>query len=150
MKLLHATDRPTLIGPAEWFTGTVYLDEIAETVAPSYLRVHAVTFTPGARTAWHTHPLGQVLHATYGAGRVQLEGEPVHALAPGDTVVVPPGRRHWHGAAPGHTFAHIAVQEAHPDTGEEAAWHEHVSDADYAARIPEPGDPAGADAGASR
>jgi quercetin dioxygenase-like cupin family protein len=133
MTLVRTADRLTQTGPAEWFTGTVYLDEIAETVAWSRLRVHVVTFTAGARTAWHTHPLGQVLHATHGAGRVQLDGEPVLAFAPGDTVIVPPGRRHWHGAAPGHLFVHLAVQEAHPETGEEATWHEHVTDADYTA-----------------
>jgi quercetin dioxygenase-like cupin family protein len=133
MTLHHAGSRPTQTGPPEWFTGIVYLDEIAETTPPSHLRAHVVTFTPDARTAWHTHPLGQVLHVISGAGRVQLDGEPPQALHPGDTMVVAPGRRHWHGAAPGQTFVHIAMQEAHPDTDEEATWGDHVTDTDYTA-----------------
>lgn len=137
MTIQHADTRATQTGPGEWFTGTVYLDEIAETIPPSHLRAHVVTFTPGSRTAWHTHPVGQILYATHGCGRVQLDGEPAKSLIPGDTIVIPPGRRHWHGAAPEHTFVHIAIQEADPETGEEASWHEHVSDADYTA-TPEP------------
>lgn len=137
MTVRHADARATQTGPDEWFTGAVYLDEIAETTPPSHLRAHVVTFTPGSRTAWHTHPLGQILYATHGLGRVQLDGEPVRALIPGDTIVIPPGQRHWHGAAPEHTFVHIAIQEADPESGEEASWHEHVSDADYTA-TPEP------------
>jgi quercetin dioxygenase-like cupin family protein len=132
-----AEQRLTQHGRDEWFTGIVYLDEIAETEPPTHLRVHTVTFTPGARTALAYPPPrpGPVRDAR--AGRVQFDGEPVRALRPGDTVVVPPGRRHWHGAAPDHLFVHVAVQEAHPDTGAEATWHEHVTDDDYAA-APQP------------
>lgn len=131
MNIRPSSARPTLLGPQEWFTGTVYLDEIAETAPPSHLRAHIVTFDPGARTAWHAHPIGQILYASHGARRAQLDGEPVVSLLPGDTVVIPPQRRHWHGAAPDHDFVHLAIQEAHPDTGEEATWYEPVSEDDY-------------------
>jgi len=130
MRIVHATARPTEQGPVEQFTGDVWLDELGVTAPPSRLRVHLVTFAPGARTAWHTHPLGQVLHVAHGVGRVQRDGEPIREIQAGDTVYVEPGERHWHGAAPDHTMGHLAVQEAAGDGGE-ATWGDHVSDADY-------------------
>jgi quercetin dioxygenase-like cupin family protein len=94
------------------------------------MRATNVHFTPGARTAWHSHPVGQVLYAVSGVGRVQLEGEPVQILHPGDTALIPPNTRHWHGAAPDMLFTHLAMSEIN-DKGEGTAWFEHVSDADY-------------------
>lgn len=128
---IHAADaRPSQRGRQEWFTGTVWLDEIAVCGPPSRLNIARVTFEPGARTAWHTHPVSQVLHVLSGVGRVQKEGEAVRTLRPGDTVVIGPGENHWHGAAPNCLFVHLAVQEA--ENGATAAWGGPVSDADYA------------------
>jgi quercetin dioxygenase-like cupin family protein len=94
------------------------------------MRATRVSFTPGARTNWHAHPVGQVLHVLSGIGRYQQEGQALVALHPGDTVVIPPNVRHWHGAAPQHLFAHLAMSEVN-DKGEGTAWFEPVSDADY-------------------
>jgi quercetin dioxygenase-like cupin family protein len=116
-------------GRTEWFTGTVLIDEIATCAPPSRLSVNRVTFEPGARTAWHTHPVGQVLHVLAGVGRVQTEGEAVRTLRPGDTVLIGPGEKHWHGAAPDRVFVHLAVQEV--EGGSAVTWLEPVSDADY-------------------
>jgi quercetin dioxygenase-like cupin family protein len=99
--------------------------------APSRLRALHVTFEPGARTAWHTHPLGQTLIVTTGRGRVQREGGPIEEIAPGDVVHFAPGERHWHGAAPEVAMSHYALQEA-DETGSNVTWQEHVSEADYA------------------
>jgi quercetin dioxygenase-like cupin family protein len=131
MKILTSSARESEIGKGEWFTGDVWLDEIALGEAPSNLRVHCVTFSPTARTAWHAHPLGQILHAQAGVGRVQMAGGPVFLITPGDSVWISPGERHWHGAAPDRVFVHLAVQEATSD-GEEASWFEHVTDQEYA------------------
>ena len=119
-------------GPAAYFTGTVWLDDIAPAAA-SRVRIVRVTFEPGARTAWHTHPHGQTLHILSGIGRVQKAGEAVVEVHPGDTVWFEPGERHWHGAGPNHLMVHLAVQQA-DETGNAAAWFEHVSDADYQTR----------------
>jgi quercetin dioxygenase-like cupin family protein len=97
---------------------------------PSRLRATRVTFTPGARTNWHTHAVGQVLYVLSGVGRYQMEGEAVQLLLPGDTVIIPPQARHWHGGAPDHMMAHLAMSET-SDTGEATTWLEPVSDADY-------------------
>jgi quercetin dioxygenase-like cupin family protein len=132
MKLTRSTERKSEAGKESWFTGQVWLDEIAVGERPSNLRVHAVTFSPGARTAWHAHPLGQVLHVLSGVGRVQRAGERVQEICPGDHVWIAPGERHWHGAAPDRIFVHLAVQEATPD-GQEADWFEHVAELEYRA-----------------
>jgi quercetin dioxygenase-like cupin family protein len=130
VEIIDAEKRTTRRGPAEWFTGTVWMDPIAERAEPSRLRAVRVNFEPGARTAWHTHPLGQVIHILAGVGRVQRDGGPVHTVRAGDTVIFEPGERHWHGAAPGHGMVHLAMQEADND-GRHVTWLEHVADADY-------------------
>jgi quercetin dioxygenase-like cupin family protein len=129
-KVIRATARPTKKAPATNFTGVVLQDEIFVPEAPSRMRATRVTFMPGARTNWHTHAVGQVLYVLSGVGRYQMEGEPVEVLLPGDTVVIPPNARHWHGGAPDHMMAHIALSET-SDTGEATRWLEPVSDADY-------------------
>ena len=96
---------------------------------PARLRVNRVSFEPGARTAWHTHPLGQTLYVLFGTGRAQTWGGPVRTLRPGDTVWIPPGEKHWHGAAPGNGMTHLAMQEAHD--GVSVVWLEHVPDEVY-------------------
>ena len=129
MKVYEAEARKTQRGPSEWFTGTVWIDEVATCPEPAHLSVGRVTFEPGARTTWHTHPVAQVLHVLLGVGRVQREGEPVQILRPGDTVHILGGERHWHGAAPDRLFVHLAVTEV--VDGSVVTWLEHVSDADY-------------------
>ncbi|MBN8963074.1 MAG: cupin domain-containing protein [Rhizobiales bacterium] len=121
--------RPTRRGPADWFTGAVWMDPIVNAPAPARVAAARVAFEPGARTAWHTHPLGQTLYVISGVGRVQKEGEPVREIRAGDTVWIPPGEKHWHGAAPEHAMTHIAVQEA--VNGSAVEWLEQVSEADY-------------------
>lgn len=130
MNIIHVEQRPTERGRSDYFTGTVWLDAIAAGQLPSRLRALRVSFEPGARTAWHTHPLGQVLHILSGVGRVQRAGEPVQTVKPGDTVIIQPDERHWHGAAPGHGMVHLAMQEA-DDKGNHATWFEHVADSEY-------------------
>lgn len=121
--------RPTRRGPAEWFTGAVWMDPIVTAPAPARVAAACVSFEPGARTAWHTHPLGQTLYVIHGVGRVQKQGEPVREIRAGDTVWIPPGEKHWHGAAPDHAMTHVAIQEA--VNGSAVEWLEQVSDADY-------------------
>jgi quercetin dioxygenase-like cupin family protein len=121
--------RPTRRGPADYFTGTVWMDPIVNAPAPARVAAARVSFEPGARTAWHTHPLGQTLYVVSGVGRVQKEGEPVREIRAGDTVWIPPGEKHWHGAAPDHGMTHVAMQEA--VDGSAVEWLEQVSDADY-------------------
>jgi quercetin dioxygenase-like cupin family protein len=130
MEIISAGQHPTRQGPAEWFTGTVWMDPIVIAAEPSRLRATRVSFAPGARTAWHTHPVGQVIHIMTGLGRVQREGGPVFVVNAGDTVIFAPGERHWHGAAPHHAMVHIAMQEA-DESGTHVTWLEHVADADY-------------------
>ena len=132
MKLVRAAERMTRRAPASNFSGTVFSDEVVTGVAPSKLRASVVSFTPGARTFWHTHPVGQTLYCLSGVGRVQKEGEPVQALHPGDTVLIPPGVKHWHGAAPDRLFSHLAMSETGPD-GEGTTWLEAVSEEHYLA-----------------
>jgi quercetin dioxygenase-like cupin family protein len=117
-------------GPTDWFTGTVYIDAIATASEPSRLGAAIVHFTPGARTAWHTHPYGQTIYVTEGIGRCQREGNPVEEIRPGDRVYFEPGENHWHGAGPNRFMAHIAMQEA-DDTGSPVTWGEHVTDEQY-------------------
>ncbi len=133
MEILQSAARSSRKGPAEYFTGTVWVDEIVRAAEPSRVRLFRVSFEPGARTAWHTHPVGQVLHVLTGTGLVQREGEPVRPIHPGDTVFIAPGERHWHGAAPQNTMVHLALQEADAN-GVEVTWLEHVSDVEYSAR----------------
>lgn len=132
MKVVRASERITRNAPASNFSGTVFSDEVVTGVAPSKLRASVVSFTPGARTFWHTHPVGQTLYCLSGVGRVQKEGEPVQALHPGDTVLIPPGVKHWHGAAPDRLFSHLAMSENGPG-GEGTNWLEAVSEEDYRA-----------------
>lgn len=121
--------QPSAKGPADWFTGTVRIDPLFPVTEPARTAGNAVTFEPGARTAWHSHPLGQILIVTAGCGRVQREGGAVEEIRPGDVVWFEPGEKHWHGAAPTTAMTHIAVQEAL--NGKTVDWLEHVTDAQY-------------------
>lgn len=132
MDIVKGGTRPTRIAPLEYFTGTVLQDPIIQAPAPARVVSTLVTFTPGARTAWHSHPLGQTLFIVSGTGRVQSWGGPVREVRPGDVVWFDPGEKHWHGAAPATGMVHVAIQEA--QDGSYADWEEHVSDADYARR----------------
>lgn len=132
MDIIGAGDRTSRKGPDDWFTGTVWIDEIAIGHEPSRVRLVRVGFEPGARTAWHTHPLGQVLYVFSGMGLVQSEGGPVRRIHPGETVVIAPHERHWHGAGPANTMVHLALQEADPE-GIQVQWLEKVTDAEYLA-----------------
>ncbi len=129
MKITRSGTNPSMAGPAEWFTGTVRLDPLFAAEAPGRTAGAHVTFEPGARTAWHTHPAGQTLIVTFGRGRVQREGGPVEEIAAGDVVWFPAGEKHWHGAAPDTAMSHIAIQES--IDGSAVTWMEHVSDTDY-------------------
>ncbi|MGP8258516.1 MAG: cupin domain-containing protein [Acidobacteriaceae bacterium] len=132
MKIFTSEMRGCRRGPEDWFTGTVWLDEIVIASAPARFKAFRVSFDPGARTAWHTHPLGQALHVLSGLGLVQKKGEPAQAIHPGDTVWIEPGEVHWHGAAPGHTMVHLAMQVAN-EAGVDVAWLAPVSDEEYTA-----------------
>ncbi|MDX8491781.1 cupin domain-containing protein [Mesorhizobium sp. VK22B] len=131
MDILRAGTRPSGRGPADWFTGTVRINPLFNPFDAGRAQGAQVTFEPGARTAWHTHPLGQTLIVVSGLGRVQREGGPVEEIRPGDVVWFAPGEKHWHGASPGTAMVHIAIQE--PKDGKAVDWLEHVSDADYGA-----------------
>jgi quercetin dioxygenase-like cupin family protein len=122
----------TITGPAEWFTGDVHLDMIATPAEPSRVQAANVHFAPGARTAWHTHPLGQNIFVTEGVGLCQRRDGPVEVIRPGDRVFFEAGEDHWHGAAPNRFMTHIAIQEA-DDQGSPVTWGEHVSDEEYGA-----------------
>lgn len=129
MDVTRAGSKPSETGPADYFTGAVRMDPVISAPEPARLRAVMVTFEPGARTAWHTHPLGQTLIVTTGVGRAQTEGQPVQTIRPGDVVWIPPGEKHWHGAAPDTGMSHLALQEA--QSGVAAVWMEQVSEADY-------------------
>ena len=130
MEIKRNGSQPSLKGPAEWFTGAVRIDPLfLQANDPSRATGASVTFEPGARTAWHSHPLGQTLIVTAGCGRVRREGGPVEEIRPGDTVWIPPVEKHWHGASPSTSMTHIAVQEELD--GSAADWFEHVSDEQY-------------------
>jgi quercetin dioxygenase-like cupin family protein len=122
----------TARGPTEWFTGDVYIDPIAAAPAPARVQAALVHFTPGARTAWHTHPLGQTIYVTEGIGLCQREGGTIEVIRPGDRVFFEPGESHWHGAAPTRFMVHVAMQEA-DETGSPVSWGEHVTDEQYGA-----------------
>ncbi len=130
MNIAPANPTATKRGPSEYFTGTVWLDEVAAGPNASRVRVVRVTFEPGARTAWHTHPHGQLLHILSGVGRVQTAGGSVVTVQAGQTVWFEPGERHWHGAAPQQGMVHLAVQQV-DDGGTSAVWQEPVAEADY-------------------
>jgi quercetin dioxygenase-like cupin family protein len=117
-------------GPPTWFSGEVWLDEIVTGGPPALLKATRVSFAPGARTAWHTHPLGQALHVVSGTGWVQLEGEQPQPIGTGDSVWIEPGELHWHGAAADRTMVHIAIQNA-DEYGVDVVWLEHVTEAEY-------------------
>jgi 4-carboxymuconolactone decarboxylase len=134
-------------GPAENFTGSVRVDPLFQANAPARASSSLVTFEPGARSAWHTHPLGQVLIVTAGTGRVQRWGDPVEEIRQGDVVWTPPGQKHWHGAAPGSSMAHIAIVEALD--GKSVDWMEHVSDAEYRTPVRAQGAASAAPAGSA-
>jgi quercetin dioxygenase-like cupin family protein len=119
-------------GPTDWFTGSVFIDTIATPSDASPLGAAAVHFTPGARTAWHTHPLGQTIWVTEGVGRCQREGGPVEEIRPGDRVFFEPGENHWHGAVPDRLMTHVAMQLA-DESGSPVTWGEHVTDEQYRA-----------------
>jgi quercetin dioxygenase-like cupin family protein len=122
-------------GPSDWFTGVVYLDPVAEQIGPSRFAANSVHFTPGARTAWHTHPNGQTIWVTEGVGLCQRRGGPIEVIRPGDRVFFEPGEDHWHGAAPNRFMTHIAMQQA-DDAGNVVSWGRHVTDEEYGAAPP--------------
>jgi len=132
MDIKQAGSRPSTTPSADYFTGTVRLDPIVEGPDPARVRAATVTFEPGARTAWHTHPLGQTLIVTSGKGLVQVWGQDIREIRPGDVVWFEPGEKHWHGAAPETAMSHIAIQEAL--NGSPVDWMEHVSDDQYAGK----------------
>ena len=129
MKIIRSGSLPSIRGPEDWFTGTVRIDAPFQATEPAAVGGATVTFEPGARTAWHTHPLGQTLIITAGLGWVQREGGPVEEIRPGDVVWFPPGLKHWHGATPTTALTHIAIQEALD--GRNVDWMEKVSDEQY-------------------
>jgi len=129
MDIKRAGSQPSARGPQDWFTGTVRIDPLFQPNDPARAAGAAVTFEPGARTAWHTHPLGQTLIVTAGFGWVQREGGPVEEIRPGDVVWFAPGEKHWHGAAPTTAMTHIAIQEN--QNGKVVDWLEKVTDEQY-------------------
>ena len=129
MEIKRSGSQPSSKGPGEWFTGVVRIDPLFEAPEPSRVRGASVTFEPGARTAWHTHPLGQTLIVTAGCGRVQREGGPIEEIRPGDVVCFAPNEKHWHGAAPTTGMTHIAIQEQLD--GKVVDWMEKVTDEQY-------------------
>jgi quercetin dioxygenase-like cupin family protein len=129
MKIIRNCSQASVPGPAEWFTGTVRIDPLFMPDEPARAGAASVTFEPEARTAWHTHPLGQTLIITSGCGRVQRWDGPIEEVHPGDVVQFAPGEKHWHGASPTTAMTHIAIQEALD--GEAVTWMEHVSDDQY-------------------
>ena len=129
MDIQRSGSRPSGKGPAEYFTGSVRVDPLFQAPAPARVVGVHVTFEPGARTAWHTHPLGQTLLVTAGRGLAQRDGGPIEELRPGDVVWFPPGEKHWHGASPTTAMTHIAIQEQ--QDGRAVDWLEKVSDDQY-------------------
>ena len=129
MEIKRVGSQPSSKGPSDWFTGTVRIDPLFQATAPARTAGASVTFEPGARTAWHTHPLGQTLIVTSGCGWAQREGGAIEEIHPGDVISFPPGIRHWHGAAPTTAMTHIAIQEVLE--GRVVEWMEQVSDEQY-------------------
>ena len=135
MNITRAGSQPSGKGPADWFTGAVRIDPLFTAPDPARAGAALVTFEPGARTAWHTHPLGQTLIVTAGRGLAQREGGPVEEIRPGDVVWFPPAEKHWHGATATTAMSHIAIQER--QDGSPVTWMEQVSDKDYTAGSPQ-------------
>ena len=133
MKIIKADSRPTIRASSDYFTGTVWQDPIIEADEPARVRALRVSFDPGARTAWHTHPLGQTLYVISGVGLMGLRNEAPQLIKAGDTVWIPPGEEHWHGASATNSMTHIAIQEAL--NGSVAEWLEQVSDDQYSLNI---------------
>jgi quercetin dioxygenase-like cupin family protein len=131
MQITHS-GLDTARGPAEWFTGEVYIDPVAAPAGSSTFAAALVHFTPGARTAWHTHPHGQTIFVTEGVGLCQREGGPVEVIRPGDRVFFEPEENHWHGATPNRLMVHIAIQQT-DESGNPVHWGRHVTDEEYAA-----------------
>ena len=129
MKIQRAGSQPSAKGPSDWFTGTVRIDPLYVVEAPSDMAANIVTFEPGARTAWHIHPLGQTLIILSGRGLVQKDGGPIETMLPGDVVRFAPNEKHWHGASPDTAMSHIAIQEELD--GKVVEWMEQVSDEQY-------------------
>ena len=129
MNITRAGSQPSNKGPSDWFTGTVRIDPLFTAPSPARVAGAAVTFEPGARTAWHTHPLGQTLIVTFGRGLAQRDGGPVEEIRSGDVVWFPPGEKHWHGASPSSAMQHIAIQEALD--GKAVEWLEQVTEQQY-------------------
>lgn len=129
MQIMQIGTKPSVAGPADWFTGRVRIDAPFQGTGASRLGGATVTFEPGARTAWHTHPLGQLIIVTAGSGHAQKEGGPIEDIRPGDMVWFEPGEKHWHGADAATAMTHIAIAEALD--GKVVDWLEHVSDAEY-------------------
>jgi quercetin dioxygenase-like cupin family protein len=129
MEIKRVGSQASAKGLADWFTGTVRIDSLFQAPDPAHVQCASVTFEPGARTAWHTHPLGQTLIVTAGCGWAQREGGPIEEIRPGDVVWFPPGAKHWHGAAPATAMTHIAIQEK--IDGKVVEWMEHVTDEQY-------------------
>jgi quercetin dioxygenase-like cupin family protein len=129
VQLTKSGSQPSTKGPAKWFTGNVRINPLFEAPDPARVRGASVTFEPAARTAWHTHPLGQTLIVTSGVGWAQREGGPIEEIRPGDVVWFGPNEKHWHGATPTTAITHIAIQEALD--GKVVEWMEHVSDNQY-------------------
>jgi quercetin dioxygenase-like cupin family protein len=131
MDITRAGSQPSNKGPADWFTGTVRIDPVITALPPARVAAAKVTFEPGARTAWHTHPLGQTLIVTDGMGLAQRDGGPIEQIRPGDVVWFPPNEKHWHGASPTTAMTHIAIQESLD--GKAVDWMEKVTDERYGA-----------------
>lgn len=131
MDIHQAGSRPTNRASSDYFTGTVWQDPIIAAPAPARLVSARVAFEPGARTAWHTHPLGQTLYVIFGVGQVQVSGGPIRQIRAGDTVWIPPGEKHWHGASPNNAMVHVAMQESLD--GSHVTWMEQVTDEEYGA-----------------
>jgi quercetin dioxygenase-like cupin family protein len=129
MHITRAGSQPSGKGPADWFTGAVRIDPLFNAPDPAFVQGALVTFEPGARTAWHTHPLGQTLIVTSGLGWAQHDGGPVEEIRPGDVVWFAPNEKHWHGASPTTGMSHIAIQEK--KDGKVVDWLEHVTEAQY-------------------
>jgi quercetin dioxygenase-like cupin family protein len=129
MKITRSGSQPSAQGPADWFTGSVRIDPLFAASSPARAAGNAVTFEPGARTAWHTHPLGQTLVVTFGRGWAQREGGPIEEIRPGDVIWFEPGEKHWHGASATSAMTHLAIQEALD--GKAVDWLEKVADEDY-------------------
>jgi quercetin dioxygenase-like cupin family protein len=135
VQITRNSSTQTATGPGESFTGTVFIDTVAAPTEPSRLGAASVHFTPGARTAWHTHPYGQTIYVTEGVGLCQRRGGEIEVIRPGDRVFFEPGEDHWHGAVPSRFMTHIAMQEA-DESGSPVVWGDHVTDEEYGAAPP--------------